>query len=295
MRRSWPYLLLIVAGVGWGLGFPTGKVALRELSWPHMIVLRLGVAALAALPYALGSREGRRALFGDPWAWFAGVFYGLGFLIQFSALAQLTVSLAALLVGLMPALIAAVSILWGERVTRRGWLGVGAASGGAAVIGLGAGAAGGSPVGVLLTLASLGVFLGYVWGVRRMRAAPDVLAGPAAVTVIMGLTAAAVEIPVWGVPPLHLGAPTWTALLIAGLGSTLVASGAWQIGSVRAPAASAAVFINLEPLVGAAIGVCAFGDRLTAPLIAGGALILGGSLLTVLSAPAARPVPPEPA
>lgn len=294
MKRLGPFLLLTVAGVGWGLGFPSGKLALRELAWPQMITLRLAIAGVAALPYLLVSRQARRVLLTDRWAWFAGALYATGFLVQFAGLSRLTVSLAALLVGLMPALIAAASPLWGERVSARGWLGVGAASSGAALIGLGAGAAGGSTLGVLLSSGSMLVFLGYVWGVRRMRRSADVLAGPAAVTVIMAAVGTAVAVPVWGAPSLHLRPETWGALLVSGLVSTLVASSAWQIGSVRAPAASAGVFINLEPLVGAAIGVLAFGDPLTWPLAAGGALILGGSLLTVLAGPAHDP-PAEPA
>ena len=47
-------------------------------------------------------------------------------------------------------------------------------------------------------------------------------------------------------------------------------------------AASAGVFINIEPLIGACCGVLLFGDHLTAALFAGGLLIIGGSLTVVL-------------
>src|ERR1700744_943826 len=149
--RLWPYLLLTLAGVGWGLGFPFGKLALRELSPPHMIVLRLGIAAAAAAPYVLLVPKARRLFLSDPWCWAAGLLYGLGFLLQFAGLSGLTVSLAALLVGLLPALVAAASVLWGETVTWRSWLGVAAATIGAGVIALGAGGAGGSLAGVAWT------------------------------------------------------------------------------------------------------------------------------------------------
>jgi hypothetical protein len=161
--RLWPYLLLTVAGVAWGFGFPLGKLALTALSAPHLIVLRLGIAGLVSAPYVAASREARRML-RDPWAWVTGLFYGLGFLVQFAGLSMLTVSLAALLIGLMPALIAAASVLWGERVTPRGWAGVLAATLGAGLIALGAGAAGGSLLGVGISVISLLVFLVYIWG-----------------------------------------------------------------------------------------------------------------------------------
>jgi hypothetical protein len=133
-------LLLSLAGIGWGFGFPTGKIALQALAWPHVVTLRLGLAALIALPYALASAEGRRVLRADRWAWLAGSLNWLGYIVQYAGLARLTVSLSAVLVGLLPALIAAASILWGEKVSSAGWLGVAAASAGAAIIGAGAGA-----------------------------------------------------------------------------------------------------------------------------------------------------------
>lgn len=102
--RQAAFLALILAGLCWGLGFPLGKLALRETNPAHMVLLRFAVATLAALPFALG-REAR-ALFGSPTVLLAGLLYGLGFLLQFAGLARVSVTLAALLVGAMPALIA---------------------------------------------------------------------------------------------------------------------------------------------------------------------------------------------
>jgi len=291
--RLWPFVLLTLAGASWGFGFPMGKIALAELSPPHMVMLRLGVAGVAALPYLIVSPAARRMLRRDPYVWLAAFSYGPAFLVQFEGLRHLTVSLAALLVGLMPALIAVASPLFGERVGRRGWMGVIAATAGAGVIALGAGAAGGSLLGVLISVASLLVWLVYVWAVRRMPPCEDVLAGPAVVVVIGAISAVLFAAPVYGLPPLKLSPGVWGALLVAGLVSSLLATAAWQIASRHAPAASAGVFINLEPVVGAAIGVALFGDPLTWPLVLGGVLILVGSVVVVLSGDA--PPPPEPA
>jgi len=278
----WPYLLLAAAGIGWGFGFPTGKVALRELPWHHLIALRLGMAGLIVLPYALVSAEARKILLTDRWIWLAGLFNGLAYLISYAGLAQLTVSLSAVLVGLLPALIALGSVLWGERVTGRRWVGVAAATAGAVVIGAGAGPSGGSMTGIALSVTSLLVFVAYVWALKHVTSTRDVLAGPVAVMTITGAVVALLAIALYGVPPLRLHTATWAALVGAALGSTVLASGAWQIASLRAPTASAGVFLNLEPLVGAAIGVSVFGD-LTATLLIGGALILTGSLIIILS------------
>ena len=47
------------------------------------------------------------------------------------------------------------------------------------------------------------------------------------------------------------------------------------------PSASAGVFINIEPLFGALVGVLAFRDHLTLALAVGGVLIVAGSLTVV--------------
>src|SRR5215471_9440288 len=98
-------LALVVAGACWGVGFPLGKLALAEMAASHMVLLRFAVAAVVAAPFALGSRQAR-ALFQSWPVVAAGVFYGLGFLMQFEGLARVRITLAALLVGAMPALIA---------------------------------------------------------------------------------------------------------------------------------------------------------------------------------------------
>ena len=59
------FLALILAGTLWGLGFPLGKLILRETDAAHMVLLRFVVAAVVAAPFALANREAR-ALFRSP-------------------------------------------------------------------------------------------------------------------------------------------------------------------------------------------------------------------------------------
>lgn len=285
--RLWPYLLLTIAGVGWGLGFPAGKFALGALSSPHMVILRLGISGLIAAPYVAFAPQARRLLLSDWRSWRTGAFWAPGYLVQFEGLAHVTVSLAALLVGLMPALVAVASTLWGERVSKATLAGVAAATVGGVIIGIRAGSAGGSAFGVGLILIGLLIFLGYLWSLRGMARTSDVLAGPAVVLFTGAVICFAIALPIYGPPPLHLSTATWLALLSQGVISTAVATAAWQIGAAQAPSASAGVFINLEPLVGALCGVALFGDRLAPPILIGGALILAGSVATVLSGHAA--------
>ena len=109
-------LFLTLAGLFWGLGFPLGKLVLRETDAAHMVLLRLGIAAIAALPFAL--RPAARDLFRSPIVLGGGVLYGIAFLIQFEGLARISVTLAALIVGVQPALIAIAARLLGERASR---------------------------------------------------------------------------------------------------------------------------------------------------------------------------------
>ena len=115
MRRI-AFLSLTCAGVFWGLGFPLAKLVLREIDAPHMVLLRLSVAALAALPFTL--RPGARRLLRSPVVILGGCLYGTAFLLQFEGLARVTVTLAALIVGVQPALIAITAWLTGERISR---------------------------------------------------------------------------------------------------------------------------------------------------------------------------------
>lgn len=76
------FLALAAAGVFWGMGFPLGKLALRETDAAHVVLLRFAIAALVALPFALRGRE-TRALFRSPVVLLAGALYGVAFVVQF--------------------------------------------------------------------------------------------------------------------------------------------------------------------------------------------------------------------
>ncbi|WP_312166844.1 DMT family transporter [Phenylobacterium sp.] len=274
------FLALFAAGAFWGLGFPLGKLALRETDAAHMVLLRFAVAALAAAPFAF--RDARtRALFRSPPVLAAGALYGVAFMVQFEGLAHVSVTLAALLVGAMPALIAVSARLLGERVSRASWAGVAAATLGAVLI-AGRPDAGSSPFGVALSLIALLIFLAWLLVLRRAPKAPTPMAIPAVTVVVAALTILPIALAMHGPPRLDLSPAAWAGIVGQGVLSTLIATAAWQFGSARVGAASAGVFINIEPLMGAGIGVALFGDHLTYALAGGGLLIIAGSLAVVL-------------
>ncbi|HJV43265.1 DMT family transporter, partial [Caulobacter sp.] len=247
---------------------------------------------------ALRRREAR-ALFASPVVLLSGVLYGVAFLVQFEGLAHVSVTVAALLVGAMPALIAVSARVLGETVSKASWAGVAAATLGAALIaGKPDGAS--SPWGVALSIAALFIFLAWLLILRRAPKATDAMTIPAVSIIVAAVTILPIAFVMHGPPKLDLSAPVWAAILAQGVLATLLATAAWQFGAARVGAASAGVFINIEPLMGAACGVLLFGDHLTATLLAGGLLIIGGSFAVVLGERKARAgdlqamVPPTP-
>ena len=280
-------LALILSGLCWGVGFPLGKLAMREIGAGQMIALRFIIAALVALPFALANREAR-ALFRSPPVLAAGVLYGLAFQVQFEGLARTSVSLSALLVGAMPALIAIGARLLGEHIPRLSWLGVAAATLGAALIAGRPGDAG-SPLGVVLCLAALLIFLAWLFVLRGAPKGPTVMALPAVTVIVAAATMAPAAFLLHGPPPLALSPAAWGAIAAQGVVCTLISTAAWQYGLARVGSATAGVFVNIEPLMGTLLGVAFFHDRLTLNLALGGLLILAGSYGVVLgerSAPA---------
>lgn len=283
------FLALAAAGVLWGMGFPLGKLVLREIDAAHMVLLRLVVAAVVSVPFVLKPQA--RALFRSPVVLLGGALYGVAFLVQFEGLAHVSVTVAALLVGAMPALIAISARLLGEHVNRITWAGVAAATLGAALIaGKPDGAS--SPLGVALSLGALLIFLAWIVVMRRAPKLDDGMAVAAVTVVIAGVTVLPIALVMHGPPKLDLRPFAWSAIVAQGALSTLFATAAWQYGLSRVGSASAGVFINIEPMMGAVLGVMLFGDQLTAALVLGGLMILAGSFTVVLGEKAdATPAP----
>ena len=272
---------LACAGLFWALGFPFGKVALAEISPEELVFLRFLVASIAAAPFALRHRDAR-ALFRNPMVVVSGVLYGLAFIVQYEGLARTSVALAALLVGMAPALIAVSARMRGEQVRPTAWLGVVAACIGAALI-VGRPGPASSGLGIALMLLSLLVFVGWQVSLKKIPSSTQPLAIPSAIVIVATITVLVVVLATTGSPLAHMRLSGWLSVLGQGILSTFAATAAWQFGATRVGSASAGVFVNVEPLLGAALGIWLFGDRLTSSTLAGGALILVGSMIAVLS------------
>ena len=276
------YLALAGAGSLWGTGFLFGKIALTQLDVPHMIMYRLSIAACGFAPIVL-----RRRLRIERTHWplvlvaaIAGV--PLLFLIQFKGIARTTVSHASLMVGTAPILLAlCASLFVGERVDGRRWVLLVASCTGALLILTGAppGPDGHGPtiVGDLLVIASLFAAVVWVLTCKRLLALYPSTVVSAVVTITGTIVLDVWVLATTGAPPMRLSAYIWLALLAQGLFATTTATLLWNWGVARVPAADAGVFVNLEPLLGAVLGVLVLGETLGWNGVAGGVLIVGAA------------------
>jgi drug/metabolite transporter (DMT)-like permease len=79
-------------------------------------------------------------------------------------------------------------------------------------------------------------------------------------------------------PFAHVSSTAWTALILSGLLCTATTTFLWNWGLHHVPASRAGIFLNIEPALGAVLGVELLGEKLGPYAWLGGALILGAAL-----------------
>jgi drug/metabolite transporter (DMT)-like permease len=85
-----------------------------------------------------------------------------------------------------------------------------------------------------------------------------------------------------GLPPVHLSALTWISVAASGILATTTTTYLWNWGLVRVPASQAGVFLNLEPVVGAVLGVALLGDLLGPFALLGGLLVVAAAVVVAM-------------
>jgi len=282
---------LAAAGVAWGTTVPLSKASLSWLPSGWLVVARFGLAA-AVLLATVDRAALRSALRWQVLAWGAA---GLGgsVLIQNAGLARTSVTHAALLIGAGPVLVAVIAAAWHRNVARPlAWAGFALSLAGVTAVAAGRGG-GATGAGDALVLLSVLVVSTMTVAQRRLLEGQD----PVAVTAVQFLGAAVAALPfaviTAGAPPAPPagGAGLLVVLAVVGLTAvgTLTPFTLFAYGQHTVPTEVAGAFLNLEPLVGAVVGVMAFGDPAGPRLIVGGAAILGGILMSSLPALRGRP------
>ena len=282
-------LLVALAAGGWG----TWSLFLRgsglQPSWQSVLILV--VITVGSLPAALlGARPHARAR--APSLWWMLVVLGLldagNYVLFFSAIDRGPVGVAVLCHYLAPVVVAALAPWFlGERLGKRTPLALAASLCGLGLLVLGGGGLSGDALPAALLGAASAFFYGGIILVSK-RLLPDfsgaeLLAYHCAVSaLVLGLLALApAGVPGAGGPLPALasfgGRPLVGAVLLGVIGAQV-----FYVGLRRIPAQRAAVLSYFEPLVAAAVGVLAWGERLRPMGIAGGLLICAGGVVVAL-------------
>jgi len=264
--RFIPILALTTAGCLWGTGFFFGKVALDEMPVAMMVLFRFAFACAGLLPVIFFDHP---RFNGKEWGWVLAVSV-LGvpvqYLVQFKGLSLTTVWHASLMVGTLPMLLAIAAVLFsGEHLHFGGWLALAASAIGAGLIALStknaSGPAHASMYGDLLVVLSMFAAIAWILISKHLmrRHSPMIVTASVYWTGTMFL--AALILIASGVPSVHYSTRASVAGLLATASTTLL----WNWGLKRVPASQAGIFVNLEPLVGAILGVTIaareFGDH----------------------------------
>ena len=287
------YVVLIIANVVYGSGYAVSRVVLDHMGPATLSFCRLAIGSLVLVPLALAQRrEDRQLSRGDRWNIFWMGLFGFAAAFAFGnwGLRLSTATNAALLITVEPvSLILLSPLVLGERLTRREGVGALLTVVGATVVVLN-GIPGASVAiaphwrGDLLLVLSGMAYAGYsLFGrdvLARHRAVPVT-----AWSILWGLVVMApFTVAEW----VAGDRPEWTQAAIIGtlyLGFVITALGylIWNWGLERVEAPRLAIFVNIQPLAGALLGVVVLGEALTIYTIAGGVLILVGVHTAVLA------------
>ncbi len=213
------------------------------------------------------------------------------FLLQFEGLARTTASHAALMIGTAPVLVAiAAFVFLRERLRPVAWIALIASTLGVALIVMHTGGANAAAtaqptlVGDVLVLVSM--FAAVIWILvnKKLMANHSPIAVSGVITIVGTVVLAVWVIARDGLPPRTHLAAEHTGLAVAALGfiATTLSTVLWNWGLAHTDAGKAGAFINLEPVVGAILGVWLLHESLAATAVIGGTLIVGGALVVGL-------------
>jgi len=279
--RTWQAtaLLLGVTAV-WGWTFTVVRDAVAV--WGVMGFLALRFARAAAATGALWARRLDRGPLAAGLA--LGAVLAAGYLLQTWGLRYTTPTNSGLITGLFVVIAPALDrALHGTPLPRPvRWAAALSLAGTALLSGTGA-----APLnrGDLLTLGCAVAFGLHIALLARHAPRHDVRA----LTLAQMLACAALFGAAWpafepvGPPPREV----WFALALTGLVASGLAFAVQTLVQRHLSAARTAVILTMEPVFAAAFGYLLAGDRLTAPQLAGGALVVAALYLAQLPAPAA--------
>lgn len=289
----------LVAVVLWGLAPVATRAVVAHLAPMPLLVLRLTVAALVLLPWAVPVfRRLRLRSLGRLVA--AGALGLIGYnLLVTVGLQWLPAATAGLLLATEPVWVMIVGkVFLAERAGARAWLGSAVALGGVAVLAGPAALTGtGGPralAGAGLMLAGTLAFGAYTIVLRPLSQAFGAIPATAASTVVGAIPYLAFAGTLTAPALAHLSAPTWGELVFLALGSTVAGMLLWNRAVLSGGTTRVSLLLYLEPAVSVAGAILLLGEHLTLAAVAGGALILAGVAASSMARPRRTHAPRPP-
>ncbi len=296
---SWPMAAGGVAVSLWGLAPVATRAAVAYLAPLPLLLLRLSVAALVLLPWAVPVlRRLRWRSFGRLLA--AGTLGLIGYNLAVTiGLQWLPASTAGLLLATEPVWVMILGKLFNaERAGATAWLGSAVALGGVAVLARPTAltGVGGSQAlaGAGLVLAGTLAFGAYTIVLRPLSQAYGAVAATAASTVVGALPYLAFAGMLSAPQLAHLPPAVWGELAFLALGSTVAGMLLWNLAVLSGGTARISLLLYLEPVVSVAGAAALLGERITPDMIGGGLLILAGVTVSSLTRRTQTNIPAPP-
>jgi drug/metabolite transporter (DMT)-like permease len=199
-----------------------------------------------------------------------GVLYGAAQLLQTTGLEHTDASVSGFVTGTYVVLTPVFgALLFRDRIPGSTWLAVGLATAGLAVLSLRGLAIG---YGEALTLASAALYALHIIGLGRYSRAHTATGLATVQAFVIAALCLVAAVPDGVTLPADRG--QWTSLLYMALVAGAGALWAQTWAQSHLPATRAAIVMTLEPVFAAFFAVVAGGERLTARMLGGGALVL---------------------
>ena len=272
-------LLFAAMCVIWGIPYLLIRVAVRELAPVTLVFGRTVVGALLLTPVAAWRGELRPLLARwKPLLAYTAVEVAIPWVLLARAETRLTSSLTGLLIAAVPLVGALIVTLTGERERQGGrrWIGLLVGIGGvAALVGLDVGQM--SVVALIeVALVAVGYAVGPIILSRSLAELPvfGVVAASLLVSAIAYAPFAAFRMP-GSMPSAHVvESVLGLAVICTALAFVVFFALIAEVGPVRAT-----VITYVNPAVAAVLGVTILSEHITAGMVVGFALVLGGSVL----------------
>jgi drug/metabolite transporter (DMT)-like permease len=289
MRAKSTDFVLVGANLVYATSYVASRLTLDDVPPATLAFVRCALGALVLLPLAARALRAAGITGADHWRIMAmgALGFGAAFALSHWGLLRSTAANAALLIIVEPLAIMALSpLMLGERLRRREAIGGAIALAGTILVvldgvpGLTTRLAPHWRGDLLLIAAGFGYAAYSLIGRDVLRRHPST-----PVTALSVVWGAATLVPLAGLEWWGGARPVWTGsgvlgTLYLGVVITALAYLVWNWVLERVPAPRAAIFLTVQPITGALLGILLLGDAFSVFTAFGGALIVAGLVLT---------------